>query len=79
MDRLITHLEMKMPRLKSTIGRFSIVLITHPHQDHCSQEDVAKVVPDKTVFVAPKEGAEKLRGNFANEVIISSPGMKVVG
>ncbi len=53
-----------------------IVLITHPHQDHCSLEDVAKVVTEKTVFVAPKDAVEKLRSKFANEVIVSSPGMK---
>lgn len=53
-----------------------MALITHPHQDHLSLDDVARVVKEKTIFVAPKDAAEKLKGKFANQVIVSFPGMK---
>ncbi len=53
-----------------------IVLITHSHQDHFSPDDLARVVTDNTVFIAPLDCAQKLKGKFANQIIVSSPGMK---
>ncbi|WP_420264684.1 MBL fold metallo-hydrolase [Candidatus Magnetominusculus dajiuhuensis] len=47
-----------------------IILITHSHFDHCSPDDVAKVIGDKTVIVATKDCAAKLRGNIK----IAAPG-----
>lgn len=40
-----------------------LILITHSHYDHCSIDDIAKVSGDKTVIVAPKDCASKLKGN----------------
>ena len=39
-----------------------IILITHEHYDHCSPEDVKKLVGKDTVIVAPADCAAKLRG-----------------
>jgi L-ascorbate metabolism protein UlaG (beta-lactamase superfamily) len=54
----------------------NIILITHPHQDHYSPDDLAKLVTEKTVLIAPKDCAEKLKTKFTNQVIVSAPGMK---
>jgi L-ascorbate metabolism protein UlaG (beta-lactamase superfamily) len=48
-----------------------LILITHPHYDHCSPEDVAKIQGPKTVIVTPAECAAKLSGN----IIIVAPGV----
>jgi L-ascorbate metabolism protein UlaG (beta-lactamase superfamily) len=47
-----------------------VVLVTHPHYDHCSPEDVAKVSHAKTVIVTESESAAKLKG----DVRIVAPG-----
>ncbi|MEO5361889.1 MAG: MBL fold metallo-hydrolase [Nitrospirota bacterium] len=49
-----------------------LILITHSHFDHCSVDDIAKVSGDKTVIVAPKDCAAKLKGNIK----IAAPGDK---
>lgn len=53
-----------------------MILITHSHRDHYSPDDLIKVMTEKTVLVAPKDCAEKLRSQFTNQVIVSAPGMK---
>jgi len=40
-----------------------LVLITHDHFDHLSEEDVAKVRKPDTQFVAPEHAKGKLQGN----------------
>ncbi len=41
-----------------------IILITHEHYDHCSPEDVKKILGTDTVIVAPEDCAKKLSGNI---------------
>jgi len=41
-----------------------IVLVTHPHYDHLSPEDISKVQSEETVIVTTADGAEKLKGNI---------------
>jgi L-ascorbate metabolism protein UlaG (beta-lactamase superfamily) len=40
-----------------------LILITHDHYDHCSPEDVAKILKDDTTIVAPASSAAKLGGD----------------
>ncbi|MBW1710183.1 MAG: MBL fold metallo-hydrolase [Deltaproteobacteria bacterium] len=40
-----------------------LILITHEHFDHCSPDDVAKVIKDDTVIVTEADSAQKLSGN----------------
>src|SRR5690242_2135697 len=40
-----------------------VVLITHAHGDHYSNDDIRRVKADKTVFVAPADVAKELSGN----------------
>ncbi len=39
--------------LIGTLPKADIILITHPHFDHCSQDDVAKILSETTVVVSP--------------------------
>jgi L-ascorbate metabolism protein UlaG (beta-lactamase superfamily) len=41
-----------------------IILITHEHFDHCSQEDVEKIQGSETVIIAPPDCEGKLSGNI---------------
>ncbi len=41
-----------------------ILLITHEHFDHCSLDDIEKIVSDDTVIITEKNSAEKLSGNI---------------
>ncbi len=40
-----------------------IILITHPHYDHCSPVDVKKLLSPGTVIVCDPDSATKLKGN----------------
>ena len=40
-----------------------LILITHDHYDHLSQEDLKKIQGEKTVIVTTASSAEKVRGN----------------
>jgi len=50
-----------------------IILITHEHYDHCSPEDVRKLMGPGTVVVAPRDCAAKLEG----DVRVVKPGDKI--
>lgn len=41
-----------------------IILITHPHFDHCSVDDIKKIRKPDTVFVTEAESARKLTGDI---------------
>ena len=55
-----------------------IILITHPHYDHYSLEDIEKVMTRDTLFIAPKEGKEDLEKHFKNYVIEAIIGQDIV-
>ncbi|MBU0994455.1 MAG: MBL fold metallo-hydrolase [Proteobacteria bacterium] len=40
-----------------------LILISHDHYDHCSPEDVKKILSPKTVIVTEKKSAKKLTGH----------------
>lgn len=50
-----------------------IILITHEHHDHCSPEDVQKILWPDTIIVAPVDCAKKLSGH----VKVVKPGDKL--
>lgn len=41
-----------------------IILITHEHYDHCSEEDIEKVRSKDTIIIATRDSAKKLTGNL---------------
>ena len=40
-----------------------IILITHDHYDHCSPEDIDKIISPGVVIIAPADCASKLEGD----------------
>ncbi|MGM5484310.1 MAG: MBL fold metallo-hydrolase [Nanobdellota archaeon] len=53
-----------------------IILITHPHHDHCSPEDVKKILKENTVIVTVADAAEKLQ-DISAEISVIEPGKKI--
>lgn len=52
-----------------------IILITHGHYDHCSIEDIQKIVKDKTIIVIPADCQSKINKLSQDlDVHIISPG-----
>jgi len=49
-------------QISDKIGKADILLITHGHYDHCSIEDVKKVVQNGTVVVCPADCQSKILG-----------------
>lgn len=50
-------------------AKADIILITHDHSDHASPEDIAKILKDDTVIVAPSAAAAK----FSTKVQVVKP------
>jgi len=49
-------------KVKDSYPPADIILITHEHGDHMSPDDIAKFAGEKTVIIAAKDAAEKLKG-----------------
>ncbi len=54
-----------------------LILISHEHDDHCSLDDLKKVVTSKTVLVAHSQSKNKLSKLPAKELKIAKPGDKL--
>ncbi|MBF0468763.1 MAG: MBL fold metallo-hydrolase [Desulfamplus sp.] len=59
----------------------SIILITHDHYDHCSIEDVKKILGQDTVIVTEKDSAKKLEKQlgkaFEGKIEVVAPGQSI--
>ncbi|MGE5618508.1 MAG: MBL fold metallo-hydrolase [Sphingomonadaceae bacterium] len=64
-------------RLQEGSDKADLILITHDHFDHCSPEDVAKILKDDTAIVAPASCAAKLKGKV--EVVRPGSRLEVKG
>ena len=53
------------------------ILVTHEHYDHCSPEDIKKIMKKDTVIICPVQAAEKLKG--FNVKVIKSPESVMAG
>lgn len=60
-------------RLEEGADKADLILITHDHFDHCEPQDVAKILKDDTVIVAPQPCADKLKMN----VEVVRPGSRI--
>ena len=49
-------------KVKDSYPPADIIIISHEHGDHMSPDDIAKFVGEKTVIIAAKDAAEKLKG-----------------
>ena len=55
-----------------------ILLISHNHEDHCSPEDVKKIVSEKTTIITTAESKRKLSKVKAKEILVAKPGQKIL-
>ena len=58
--------------IKASDDVADVLFITHEHFDHCSPEDIAKVIGPDTIIVAPEIAAECL-APFDNEKVFVKP------
>lgn len=54
-----------------------LILITHPHFDHYSKKDIAKLMREDTVIAAPQELAGQAGSELGHDVMGISPGQKI--
>ena len=54
-----------------------ILLISHDHSDHCSPEDVEKIVSENTTIITTAESKRKLAKTKAKEIRVTKPGEKI--
>lgn len=55
-----------------------ILLISHNHEDHCSPEDVKKIVSEKTTIITTAESKRELSKTKAKEILVAKPGQKIL-
>ena len=61
-------------KLAAGAEKADVVLVTHDHSDHLSQDDIAKISQADTVVVAPQVVASKL----GSKPIVVKPGDKII-
>ena len=54
-----------------------IILCTHDHYDHCSIDDIKKVMKETTTLVCPPDCLSKFKGFLVKEVIPVEPGQEI--
>lgn len=62
-------------QLTADTPKADIILITHDHYDHCSPDDVKKVVQDTTTIVTVDSCKDQLEG-LGGELVVMGPGDK---
>ena len=55
-----------------------ILLISHNHEDHCSPEDVKKIVSEKTTVITTAESKRELSKTKVKEILVAKPGQKLL-
>jgi L-ascorbate metabolism protein UlaG (beta-lactamase superfamily) len=50
-------------KLPADLPKADVILITHGHYDHCSIDDIAKIIKKETIIVIPKTAANEIKGS----------------
>ena len=64
-------------QIDTTEPKADLVLVTHEHHDHCSLDDLKKIVAPKTVIVANAQSKSQLSELKSKEIKIAKPGDKI--
>ena len=64
-------------QLKNDAPKADIILVSHPHYDHCSVDDIKKVVKKDSVIVTEKESADLIKGKINAEIKTAAPNESV--
>ncbi len=46
--------------LEGSLPKADLILITHPHYDHCSPRDISRILKDDTAVVGPEDALAKI-------------------
>lgn len=60
------------------LPKADLILISHPHQDHCSIADIQKIIQQSTIIIAVPDALSKLSGLPVKDVILMEPGKETV-
>ena len=76
LDKRIFIDPFKIPT-NNKIGKADLVLITHSHYDHCSIEDISKIIKEGTEIVIPVDCQSKLNRLKNVKIRIATTGIKM--
>lgn len=60
-------------QIQKNFSDADIILCTHDHYDHCSIDDIKKVMNEKTTLVCPPDCLSKFKGFLVKEVVPVEP------
>jgi len=64
--------------IKEGAEKADIILLTHSHYDHCSVEDMAKIVQEGTKIICPADCQSKIvKFDVAIKLVIMEPGQEL--
>ena len=64
-------------QLKGDLPKADLILITHGHYDHCSVQDVQKIVYEDSIIVTTPDCVSKLSNLKVKEIVTVKPGDKI--
>ncbi len=76
LDKRIFIDPFKIPS-NNKIGKADLILITHSHYDHCSIEDISKIIKEGTEIVIPVDCQSKLNRLENVKIRIATTGIKM--
>jgi L-ascorbate metabolism protein UlaG (beta-lactamase superfamily) len=66
-------------KISGNLEKADLILITHSHYDHCSIEDIEKIIQEGTIIVVPADCQSKItRFNIPIRLIVVQPGQEFV-
>jgi len=61
-------------QVKDTTIKADLIFITHCHQDHLSAKDIAKIIHEETILIAPRSCELDILNCFKGKTIFVEPG-----